>query len=352
MTIVERMKAFFFAKRGWRWLLLGVAIVAVGHYLEAKKIEPKTLADTGAKLTDRLHDRLALIQPQTISKLYSRAGADRHGIGICGPTAATGPLELVPSHLKATAPAPPPPITPAWRPSPTPGTPVDKAMAPLEREVGLPSPGDAAITEALRRARLKYPKPAPGAESDPFAPIVRITTDESYRQARENLPKAPAQRPKLPDTDKDWCRGGWLGVVDSAALTLRVTPEVGYAVWAGGGWSATILYLLTLLGMAAVLASMWTSKTIGGAVIPGTLAILAAGPFLAGGVFVVMLYLLLLLTAVLGKVLAGLAIVLAWITLGWKMVMFVVESLSAADDTHNAVKTLNETLGRAPPPGD
>lgn len=350
MTIVERIRAFFFAKRRWQWVLVGVAIVALGQYLDAKAIKPQGLAQSGVRLTGRLHDRLALAQPQMISEVYGRAAAGRHGIGLCGPTAATGTLELVPSHLKRHSTRRPPP--PGWQtpragPSDSigPSDAIGRAMAPLEREAGLPPPAAPSLKDALRAARAKYPDRAPGSTDDPFG---RITRERGFGATPIALPPVPRDGPPPPPKNAWDCSRGWLAMLDSAALTLRTTPEVGYAVWSGGGWSATILFALTLLAVAAVLVALWRTKDIGCAAIPASLIILSAGPLAAAGMFWLMLQVLLVLTTVVGKVLAGLAILLGWIAVAWKLGMFVVSSLSAGDDAQKNIASLKATFGRTP----
>ncbi len=338
MTIGDRLRAFFFRKRRWQWVLVGVAIVAVGQYLDAHKVEPKSAAEAGVRLTERLHQRLASVQPQTIADLYGRAGAGRHGIGFCGPTAATGPLRLKPTHLKRrVAPASVPWIERAHL---APVTPLDGAMAPLERVAGLPTPRPTIdLAEILRREAIEHPARA-GDKS-------ALLTGLSESRAPIGLPEVPA-----PTAKASWdCARGWLGIADSAALTLRVTPEVGYAVWAEGGWSTTILFALTLLAMTVLLMTLWgDSEKMGCAVFPVTLVILATGPVATGFVFWGMLWLLLGLTLALGKVFAGLAIVLAWIATGWKLAMLGVEALSRGDDAKENLETLQASLGRSPPP--
>ena len=349
MTILERLRAFFFAKRRWQWVLVGVTIVAVGHYLDARKIEiePKSLVESGKRLTERLHDRLALAQPQTIAALYGRAGAGRHGIGLCGQTAALEPLRLNPDHLKRHAMRPPAP--PGWRTHQAPATPIDDAIAPLERDAGLPTPHPTIdLAAILRQERITHPAPMPGTGGDPFANMAG-----SYSLRHDPPGPSPATLPPPPPPKGTWhCSDGWMRTADSAALTLRVTPEVGYAVWAEGGWSATILFALTILAMATALVSLWSTKDMGCAVFPATLIILSAGPFIAGGIFWLMLWVLLALTAALGKVLAGLAIVVGWIAAGWKMAKFVVESLTTGDETHENIKSLKASFGGEPPPAD
>lgn len=333
MTLVERLKAFLFRKRRWRWIAVGVALVAIGQILDAQNIEASTAAKRGVALTARLHNRLATLQPGAIADLYRRAGRDRHGIGWCGPTEAHEPLSLRPGpHLKRNPNAPPVDIATVLaeaarrHPAPVAGgadDPIGNVMAPLERQVGLPRP------------RLT---------PDPLGPL----TEREGLGARQ-ADVAPPPKRAAPDWN---CERGWLAMIDAAALNLRTTPEIIWVVWKEGGWSATILLALTLAGMAALIISMWKTKDIGCAAFPATLVVLALGPLLAGGLFWVMLWALLALTKILGHVLAGLALVLGWLAGLSKIVMMGFEMLTKSDEAEENYEALKASLGMDKPPPD
>lgn len=333
MTLLERFKAFLSRKRRWQWLAIGVALVALGQYLEARKVEPRSMALYGQQLTLRLHDRLAALQPGAIADLYARAGRDRHGIGWCGSTAAREPLTLRPApHLARNPNAPPADLATvlaeAARRHPAPATgelddPMGNVMAPLGRQAGLP------------RARLIPDPPGPLAEREGLG-------------ARQTDIAPPPTRVAPGSAGES----GWPAMVDAAALTLRTTPEIIWTVWKEGGWSATILLALTLAGMATLTLTVWNQKDIGCAALPATMAVLALGPIIAGGVFWLTLQLLLGLTAVLGHVLAGLALVLAWIAGLSKIVMIGIETLTKSDEAKENYEALKASLGMEPPPGD
>lgn len=364
MTIVDRLKAFLFRKRRWQWLAVGIALVALGQYLEAQKIEPSSMALQGQQLTMRLHDRLAALQPGAIADLYARAGRGRHGIGWCGPTAAAAPLTLDPKpHLERRYGATPADLQAlrdeaARRRALSSGAgadPIGNVMAPLEREVGLPDPRGAADRLVTgRRSVLTDPRLLPRQSPvqlnvNPDTDRLRALLDReglgkgrSVADAIATMPKAPASR----------CSGGWAATADSAVLNLRLTPEIAWVVWREGGWSTTILLALTLAGMVALILAVWTQKDIGLAAVPITLFVLALGPVIAGGVFWLMLQLLLGLTAVLGHVFAGLALVLAWIAGLLKIVMIGVETLTKTDEAKENFDALKASLGGEPPPAD
>lgn len=355
MTLVERLKAFLFRKRRWQWLAVGIALVVLGQYLEAQKFEPSSMARQGQKLTLRLHDRLAALQPGAIADLYARAGRDRHGIGWCGATAAREPLTTRPApHLERAYGATPADLDilrdQALRRRGSLGSARDDAignvMAPLEREVGLPTPRPTADLTPLLREGVRDRSLAPRSSDDPLRALV-----ERERLGARGMPgdSAAATKAEAPA----WhCDRGWLATLDAAALNLRVTPEIAWVVWREGGWSTVLLLALTLAGMTTLILAVWQEKDIGCAAVPITLFVLALGPVIAGGVFWLMLQLLLGLVAVLGHVLAGLALVLAWIAGLSKIVMIGVETLTKSDEAKENYDALKASLGMEQPPPD
>lgn len=355
MTVFERIKAFFLRKRRWRWLVVGAVLVALGHYLEAQKMEPQSVIQQGQQLTQRLHDRLAALQPGAIADLYRRAGANRHGIGWCGPTAAVAPLTLGPApDLKRSL----PPAAPVRLFPPSASSAIDdptaKVMAPLERELGLPTPRPTldlatALREAARRNPPTQVDQAAGRIVDPLGPLrgARRLGDPLDLAA-----PAPALPPvKAPPAAPSQCTG-WPAMLDAAALNLRVTPEIAYVVWSEGGWSATILLALTLAVIATLIVTVWRQKDAGCAVFPATLLLLVTGPLIAQGLFWLTLQLLLGFTLVLGQVLAGLALLLAWLASLSKLVMLAVETLNKTDEAEENFGSLKASLGMEPPPPD
>ncbi|WP_066650708.1 MULTISPECIES: hypothetical protein [Sphingomonas] len=356
MTLVERLKAFLFRKRRWQWIAVGIALVALGQYLEAQKIEPSSVAQQGAALTRRLHDRLAAVQPGAIADLYTRAGRDRHGIEWCGSTAARETLTPGPApHLERPYGALPADLEilrkRAARARAAAGSevadPIGNVMAPLERDVGLPVPRPTTDSTPLLREGL-------GAR--PFTPrpsdMERLrATIERERLATRTTPGDIAAATKA--EPHAWnCDRGWLATLDTAALNLRVTPEIAWAVWQAGGWSTMMLLALTLAGMTTLILAVWREKDIGCAAVPITLFVLALGPAIAGGLFWLMLQLLLGLTVVLGHVLAGLALVLAWIAGLSKVVMIGIETLTKSDEAKENYDALKASLGAEKPPAD
>ena len=354
MTFLERLNAFLFRKRRWQWLAVGIALVAIGQYLEAQKVEAKSVAEQGQKLTLRLHDRLAALQPGAIADLYARAGRGRHGIGWCGPTAATEPLTLRPKpHLSRNPAAAlaaearrtftlPPLATPLHDDA------MGNVMAPLERRVDLPMPRSTAGRPPLSSDAFGDRALLPGQRNvDPLRALAdreRLAPGQGAGAAGV----AAALRAPL----KSNCDRGWPAMFDAAALNLRTTPEIAWVVWKEGGWSATILLALTLAGMSTLIITVWNQKDIGCAAVPMTLFVLALGPVIAGGVFWLMLQLLLGMTVVLGHVLAGLALVLAWIAGLSKIVMIGFETLTKGDEAEENFESLKASLGMEKPPAD
>ncbi len=359
MTVFERIKAFFLRKRRWRWLVVGAVLVALGHYLEAQKMEPQSVIQQGQQLTQRLHDRLAALQPGAIADLYRRAGANRHGIGWCGPTAAVAPLTLGSApHLKRSLPSAAP-AAPVRLLLPSASSAIDdptaNVMAPLERELGLPTPRPTLdLATALREAARRHPATqvdqAAGRIVDPLGPL------RGARRLGDSLDlaaPAPALPPvKAPPSAPSQCTNGWSAMLDDAALNLRVTPEIAYVVWNEGGWSATILLALTLAVIGTLIVTVWRQKDAGCAVFPATLLLLVTGPLIAQGLFWLMLQLLLGFTFVLGQVLAGLALLLAWVASLSKLVMLAVETLNKTDEAEENFGSLKASLGIEPPPPD
>lgn len=339
MTIYERIKAFLLRKRRWQWLLVGLAIVLLGRFVEARNIEPQSIAAMGQRLTVGLHDRLARAQPTMVTDLYTRAGAGRHGLGWCGPTKALAPLSLNPDHLerkirRANGGSGQSPVSPGA------GELLAKGILPGSSEAGPPSPSSTPdLAAVLRDAARRHPAET-GLGSDSIGEMVRD------RDRGAPTAAAPIAKPL-------WdCSQGWLNIADDAVLTLRITPEISYAVWTQGGWAATALLALTLGGMALVLVWIWNQKDIGCAAFPATLLIFCTGPLIAGGVFWLMLQLLLGFTAVLGTVLAGLTLVLTWIAAGSKMVAMLVEVITRGDEAREHFDTVRATFGLDGPPSE
>lgn len=355
---------FLTRKRSLRWLVVGVVLVALGHYLEAQKFEPQSFLRQGQVLTSGLHNRLAALQPGAIADLYRRAGAGRHGIGWCGPTAAATPLTLGPApHLQRSLPAPaptavvpaPPPPSVSWpSSSATLDDPIANIMDPLEREAGMARPRTRPDLSALLAESAQRLPPTPAdrlrGQLDPLGTLAgarRLGDPPDLAAAAAALTKATA-----PPAAPAHCTGGIPAMLDAAALNLRITPEIAFVVWKEGGWSATILLVLTLALIATLIVTVWNQKDIGCAAVPVTLALLGAGPLIAQGVFWVMLQLLLGLTLALGQVLAGLALLLAWLASVSKLAMLMIETLSKSDEAEENFGSLKASLGMEAPKAD
>ncbi|MDO7842838.1 hypothetical protein [Sphingomonas immobilis] len=325
MQAVDQFKAFLLRKRQWRWLAAALALLIIGKVLDHYEIKLLGVVSAGQTLTEGLAARLKAVQPDMISDFYREAGANRHGLGLCGPTA-----------------PPPPRKAPRFVP-PMIADPLDTG-----RTIALsPRPmSTAAIEDVLREAR-EHPSAHPPLRGLGSA----RSNDEIYAQARRDMLSSGPPVPRDPPS-RYWRCDGWLGMADGGLLTLRTTPEVAWRVWKTGGWAATIVFALTLAVIAYVLLRLWSDKSFGCAVVPATLFILAMGPLLAGSSFWLTLWLLVILTGFFGHVFAGLAIILFWVLGGWNIAMGIVGVLSSADDLKEKSDLAQQTLAdlRGPPP--
>ena len=231
MTIGERFKAFFFKKRSWKWLLVGLAVVVVGHVLEGVPI----LASL-QRLTAWVAANLRAVQPFAIADAYFEATRGHRGLWFCPPVGADG------------------------------------------------------------------------------------------------------------------C-GSVFGIANIGLASLFATPRVAATIWRDDGLLATILFGLTVLAMALTIISGWRDidKPDGGfgKALLSTAGVLALGPLAGGVVFWILLQFLLLLTIIVGMVLAGITWFIATFGLLYKIAAILFEAVEKGEGLEKKAALL---IGEEEPP--
>ena len=140
------------------------------------------------------------------------------------------------------------------------------------------------------------------------------------------------------------------GVFSSAWATVWATPAVARDIWRKGGWFERLLFALTFAGVVGGIAAAWRSKD---ATLPTafftTVALILMGPLLGSLLCWIVLQLLLLLTFLIGRVFAGLAVVAAVLGGAWQFGKTVIEFLKKADEAEESVQSVREIVAPKPP---
>jgi len=145
--------------------------------------------------------------------------------------------------------------------------------------------------------------------------------------------------------------GSVFGLANIGLASLFAIPRVAATIWRDDGMLATLLFGLTVLAMAMTIGIGWRniSKPDGGfgKAALGTVAILALGPLMAGVLFWLLLQLLLLLTLIVGAVLAGLTWCVATFGLIYKICALLFEAVDKGDVLEDNAAML---IGKEDPP--
>jgi hypothetical protein len=145
--------------------------------------------------------------------------------------------------------------------------------------------------------------------------------------------------------------GSVVGIANIGLASLFAIPRVAATIWRDDGMLATVLFGLTILAMALVIIGVWSdiNKPDGGLgkALLGTVGTLALGPLAGGVVFWVLLKFLLLLTIMVGMVLAGIAWFIATFGLIYKIGALLFE---AAEKGEGLEKKAALLMGRNEPP--
>lgn len=145
--------------------------------------------------------------------------------------------------------------------------------------------------------------------------------------------------------------GSVAGMANMGLASLFAVPHVGREIWHDGGLLATILFGLTVVGIAMAIIGSWAdvNKPDGGLgkTLISTITLLALGPLFAGVVFWLLLKFLLLLTVVFGAVLSGITWLIATFGAIYKFAMFLLEAVKTGDELQENASLL---VGKGPPP--
>ena len=145
--------------------------------------------------------------------------------------------------------------------------------------------------------------------------------------------------------------GSVIGAANMGIASLLAVPHVGREIWHDGGALATILFGLTVAGIAIAIVGSWNdiNKPDGGLgkTLLTTIMLLALGPLFAGVIFWLLLQLLLLLTFVFGAVLSGITWCIATFGVLYKFAMFLIEALKTGDELQENAVLL---VGKGTPP--
>ena len=145
--------------------------------------------------------------------------------------------------------------------------------------------------------------------------------------------------------------GSVFGVANIGIASLFAIPRVAVTIWRDDGILATILFGLTILAMGLVIIGVWSdvNKPDGGPgkALLGTVGTLALGPLAGGVVFWVLLKFLVLLTIIVGMVLAGITWFIATFGLVYKIGALLFE---AAEKGEGLEKKAALLIGNDEPP--